>query len=575
LRRLTSRFRRARAAARRAVEQPSYAVIRLAQFAPAPLRRAIGRALLSVSRAPGQRDPLRLVGLDLVGRRAAAIAFAEATAADPAVGGRRRLGLARAALAIKAPAVAERLVRHLSGPEAERPGALVLRADVSLRTGHFQEARELIGRARAAGARGFDVDAIERRAESEVCVLEPGWRPVLGGPRRTSDPVRGRVLHLVTNSLPHRQAGYTVRSQSIGLAQLAVGLDPHFATQAGFPRNEGIVGARREDRIDGVTYHRLDPDFDRLDGPAATVSRTAAAASELVERLRPAVLHPATNFHNAQAAIALRDRFGLPIVYEVRGFLEETWASRQNGDAESRAGDADRYRGAKAAESACMLAADAIVTLSETMRADIVARGVDPARVSVVPNAVDVERFTPRPRDPALASRLGLDERRPVLGYVSSFTGYEGIRYLVAAAALLRDRGRPVHVLLVGDGEERAALEAQAAELGLLADRSVVFTGRVPHDRVLAHYALIDVFVSGRWFERGSLSPRAARPLRPGGGSRRRCSRAPRRRRCAARSSAPVRTAGSPRAPSFDRPTRAAGWRAAGSPACSGSCGRA
>ncbi|HEY0442844.1 MAG TPA: glycosyltransferase family 4 protein, partial [Candidatus Limnocylindrales bacterium] len=172
---------------------------------------------------------------------------------------------------------------------------------------------------------------------------------------------------------------------------------------------------------------------------------------------------------------------------------------------------ADRYAGAKAAETACMLAAAAVVTLSETMRADIVRRGCKPENVIVVPNAVDIDRFVPRPRDDALAASLGIADGETVLGYISSFTGYEGIRFLIEAGAILRDRGRRVRVLLVGDGEERGALEAEARRLGV-ADGTVIFTGRVPHERIASYYSVIDVFVVPRTADRVS---QLVTPLKP------------------------------------------------------------
>jgi glycosyltransferase involved in cell wall biosynthesis len=249
------------------------------------------------------------------------------------------------------------------------------------------------------------------------------------------------------------------------------------------------------------------------------VVETARAAERLVERLRPAVLHPASNFLNAQVALALRDRFGLPVVYEVRGFLEDTWVSRQERGDRGAAGeggagdapDADRYRGEKAAETDAMLAADAVVTLSETMRADIVARGCHPDAVVVVPNAVDIERFAPRPRDGDLAASLGIEPGETVLGYVTTLWAYEGIRFLIQAAALLRDRGRRVRVLLVGEGEDRPALEAEARRLGVH-DGTVIFAGRVPHADVQRYYSVIDVFVVPRTNDRVS---RLVTPLKP------------------------------------------------------------
>ena len=205
-----------------------------------------------------------------------------------------------------------------------------------------------------------------------------------------------------------------------------------------------------------MTYHRILPDLDPATPIDDLVRAEAEAAAALVEQLRPAVLQPASNHVNAQVALALRDRYGIPVVYEVRGFLEETWRSRADTDV----AESDRYRASRDVETACMRDADAVVTLSETMRTDILDRGgTDPDRVVVVPNGVDVDRFVPGPRDPALAARVGVGTD-PVIGYISSFTGYEGIRYLIEATAELRRRGRRVRCLLVGDGEERAALEA-------------------------------------------------------------------------------------------------------------------
>jgi glycosyltransferase involved in cell wall biosynthesis len=229
----------------------------------------------------------------------------------------------------------------------------------------------------------------------------------------------------------------------------------------------------------------------------------------LIKRLRPALLQPTTNYINAQVALDLGERFGIPVAYEVRGFLEETWLSRIGAAVEG----SDRYRAAREVETASMRRAAAVVTLSETMRADILARGgIAPERVTVIPNAVDLERFTPGPRDAALAAQLGIESGETVVGYISSFTAYEGIGFLIQAVALLRRRGHRVRLLLVGDGEERSKLEAIAAETGLRANGGVIFTGRVPHGDVERYYRTIDVFVVPRTNDRVS---RLVTPLKP------------------------------------------------------------
>jgi glycosyltransferase involved in cell wall biosynthesis len=504
---------------RQVAGQKLKAFVRLLAALPGPLRRAVGRAL----GLAGRRDPvLALVGAAAAGRGPAGVAEAERLGTSGSVDPRTALRLARALLALDAVAAAQHVAESLVGRGAAgTAGALALRADIALRTGRYGLASQLASESLAARP-SATARAIRDRAAGELRVLEPGWRPVLPAPTpRTMAyaATRGRILHLLTNSLPYRQAGYTVRAQSIGRSQADAGLDPHFATRAGFPLNEGVLRVAREERVDGIPYHRLAPGLDPSAGPERIATETAREAAGLVARLRPAALHPASNFLNGAVALALRDRFGIPVVYEVRGFLEETWASRQAAGAAGAAGnppEAERYSGAKAAETAVMLAADAVVTLSETMRVDIVGRGAKPADVLVIPNAVDVDRFVSRGRDDALAAALGIQAGETVIGYVSSLTGYEGIRYLLQATAILRDRGRRVRALIVGDGEDRPALEAESRRLGLGpgADGAgtAIFTGRVNHADVQRYYSVIDVFVVPRTNDRVS---RLVTPLKP------------------------------------------------------------
>jgi len=143
-----------------------------------------------------------------------------------------------------------------------------------------------------------------------------------------------------------------------------------------------------------------------------------------------------------------------------------------------------------------MLAADLVVTLGEAMREEIVGRGVPAGKVLVVPNAVSGEFLRPLPDVGALRKELGIAANEHVVGVVSSLVPHEGIGTLLEATRLLRSRGLPVRALIVGDGPERAALQRQAAGLGL--GGAAIFTGRVPAAKVREFHALLDVFVVPR-----------------------------------------------------------------------------
>jgi glycosyltransferase involved in cell wall biosynthesis len=317
-----------------------------------------------------------------------------------------------------------------------------------------------------------------------------------GAPRKARD-VPGRVLHLVTDALPVTSAGYTIRTHEIVLAQRAAGLDPHVVTGCGYPVTQGRIDGRRLVRLDGIPYHRLLPAL--MPGPAGpenpeTADRGLALAATLTDRIRPAVLHAASNFANARIALALRERYGLPVVYEVRGFWEDTWLSRHPDP--DRLARSERYLKYRALETRCMLAADLVVTLGEAMREEIVARGVPAAKVLVVPNAVAPEFLRPLPDASALRRELGIEPGEFVVGVVSTLTAYEGIGTLLEATGQLRDRGVPVRALIVGDGPERAAWQRQATARGLSV--AAIFTGRVPAAKVREFHALLDIFVVPR-----------------------------------------------------------------------------
>lgn len=113
------------------------------------------------------------------------------------------------------------------------------------------------------------------------------------------------------------------------------------------------------------------------------------------------------------------------------------------------------------------------------------------AKVRLVPNGVDLERFAPRRASPALRAALGVPPAAPVAVSIGRHVPEKGYRHLVDAAAAL-ERARPgAHWVLVGDGELRGELEARARRAGV--ESRVHFTGW--RDDVADVLALADVVV--------------------------------------------------------------------------------
>ncbi|HEX8102550.1 MAG TPA: glycosyltransferase [Solirubrobacteraceae bacterium] len=453
-----------------------------------------------LDRAPGDEGArvALMVGLWELGEEAEAARIADAALREGTPAGVR---------------AAARYFHHLDDPAAAQ-GALDRlngQAGVDLRLGmgrawrrhgHHDRALADADAVLAADPRNAGARALRTHALAEQRVLDGAWaEPVAPAPIA---PVPGRVLHLLQRSLPEHRSGSTYRTHYSVTAQAAAGLEPHVLTQPGF----GLSPRHRRHEVEehaGVPHHRL-PWALPLSAPIdERLAAYVAAAVPVVEALRPAVLHPASDYVNALVALELGRRYGLPVVYEVRGFPEvqqAAWTVSRNW--------IERSRWRREVEAGCWRAADRVVTLAEVMKRHIVAHGVDPDRVTVVPNAVDSAAFEPVPADPALRASLGIAPGALVVGYISTLSPYEGLPYLVEAVARLTAQGRDVHAVIVGDGRERVHLGQLARRLGV-GDR-VTLTGRVDHAAVPAYYALMDVFVVPRTAE---ITCQLVTPLKP------------------------------------------------------------
>lgn len=351
----------------------------------------------------------------------------------------------------------------------------------------------------------------ERKILGRITETEPDWWPSVAPETTAVGSVDARILHLLKAAMPHRQSGYTMRSQYIIDSQRNAGMDPVVITAPGFVQQAaGDDDVELLEVINGTTYHHLDHGgLDPASGaPDRYLDAYATAAGELAVKIRPSVIHVHSGyrgFESALVGISVARALNVPVVYEVRGFFESLWSSdlawNERGESYARRYDT---------EVRCMRAADAVVTLSESMRAEIISRGVDADRVFVAPNGVDVEAFQPGVPSAELVDRLELGDKF-VFGYISNLDHYrEGHELLIRATSALRARGIPAVALIVGDGGRRGELQELAKAQGVT--DSVIFTGRVPHEQVLDYYRVLDVFVVPRVAERAA---RLVTPLKP------------------------------------------------------------
>ena len=299
-----------------------------------------------------------------------------------------------------------------------------------------------------------------------------------------------RILHVLDHSIP-LHSGYTFRTLSILREQRKLGWETFHLTSS-----KQINCEVAEEDVDGWHFYRTPAVNGKLnDLPVlaqwSLMKKLENRLQHVAEQVRPTIIHAHSPVLNAWPALRVGRRLGIPVVYEVRAFWED--AAVDHG---STTEGSLRYSLTHWFETQALRRAHHVFTICEGLRSDIVSRGIPAARVTIIPNAVDIESFEPGGQpDVELKAQLGLSGAS-VIGFIGSFYAYEGLDLLLDALPDILAKRPDVRVLLVGGGPQDAALKDQAHQLGIT--EKVVFTGRVPHDQVQRYYDLVDVLAYPR-----------------------------------------------------------------------------
>jgi hypothetical protein len=150
---------------------------------------------------------------------------------------------------------------------------------------------------------------------------------------------------------------------------------------------------------------------------------------------------------NNFAGLRLARTLQLPFVLEYNG--SEIWVHRHWGKPLAHEAIAERI------ELANLRGAHLIVVVSQALKADLVARGVENAKILVNPNGVDPERYSPTVDGSAVRSRYGLADKI-VIGFIGTFAPWHGAEVLAAAFGRLLQAcpayHQQVRLLMIGDG---------------------------------------------------------------------------------------------------------------------------
>lgn len=297
------------------------------------------------------------------------------------------------------------------------------------------------------------------------------------------------VLMMLSSSLPLSPSGYGVRSHAIAGHLLRHGVRLDVYTRPGYPLTSwtGPQAVKPSDTVENVTYHRL-PLHPVGMGEFGEAYREQASRliAAVAKRRRADIIHAASDMENGLPAMLAAKRAGLKGIYEYRGMWHYTSAVRNTWFPWT-----EPFQRRHRLELQAGQMADACFAISEALKAELVAGGLPEDKITVLPNAVDVERFTPLPPDGELLEKYAL-QGRIVIGFIGSITPYEGLESLMDAVLELNWRNYPVSLLMVGDGADNLK-RLKALHQARGSHPSIIFTGRVPFEDVKRYYSLIDI----------------------------------------------------------------------------------
>jgi PEP-CTERM/exosortase A-associated glycosyltransferase len=301
-----------------------------------------------------------------------------------------------------------------------------------------------------------------------------------------------KVLHILDRSMPDL-SGYSIRSKYIVESQKKIGIRPAVVTS---PR---LYSEAACEKINGITYHRSC----FVPGPVDSVMlklpflreqvemrKLHQKITQALEQERFDVIHAHSPSLCGLPAMKAARRKGIPFVYEVRAFWEDAAVDRKRFTEGSL-----KYRLSQKMEQRVFDNADAIVCICEGLSKEIDLRTRRDV-IHIVPNGVDTSIFLPQPKAERLIEKYGL-KGKTVVGFIGSFFTFEGLADLVKCVPKVLAAHKDVAFVLVGSGVEEENLKQLAMDSGFL-NKTVIFTGRVPHDHIQDYYSIMDILVYPR-----------------------------------------------------------------------------
>lgn len=322
-----------------------------------------------------------------------------------------------------------------------------------------------------------------------------------------------KILHIYDHTEP-LHSGYVFRSRSLRAALERAGHECHvFSMPRHYAEGNNVFYTNATEVLDGVTYYRTKPT--RTDFPILRELSDIITAMGYIKKLIKQHDYDYLHIHSPVLGVMagllarlLSGKKNLKIVYEIRAFWED--AAVDHGTLTE---NSFKYKAIHWLETLGCHMVDHIYPICEPLKQDLIKRGINQEKITVIPNIVTENSFINHVSETeidVLKQKYGLRDSDYVLGFIGSFYAYEGLEDLMPIMLHYQKTKQPIKLLLVGGGTVEVPLQ-EYVKTHALGDM-VIFTGRIPHIQVQNHYQLCNAMIYPR---RSMRLTETVTPLKP------------------------------------------------------------
>lgn len=325
-------------------------------------------------------------------------------------------------------------------------------------------------------------------------------------------PIKNRVVYIVNHSLPYSSNGYAIRTHLVARGMRENGVEVLVLTRPGYPFDVSSLKQchlKTCEEIEGIRYLHLKEPNKTTTPHEQWLDKSTYVYYEFLSVFKPTVVIAASNWELAIPAERAARMLGVPFCYEVRGFWELSRASITPKFEYS-----EEFSYLVKRESEAAQKADRVFTLNSIMKRELIKRGVKSDNISLVPNGFDISDSGQSLHNKANNNDI------LTIGYVGSFSVYEGLEVLIDTVSVLSQLNKKVKLYLVGsssaigDSNEPCQVTEQLRlrARSLHVEHLIIFTGRVAPAELPKYFNEINVIIIPR---KKSVVSEVVSPIKP------------------------------------------------------------